>query len=397
MKNEELLLLDKTKKRIILTEEIYYFEANVVSSEKYILSGHFYLNQKEEEKRVLLVVSFDDILLSKEESFQCAFSYSESYGTYRYLTHSKDNEFRFSFTVPNGVKKVKFGIKKWNNKYDVEISSKLSLTNIKDLYKFNDSDMEILFDELNFIKTELHKKSLEDKNILSKKHTTDMDIPKIRQVVNAAEKNNFSQIESFMNIQNVLDIRFPLPKMRGWAISPDFAELLLREILIHKPKNVVEFGSGVSTLIIGYALEKNEQGKLTSFDHDMHYGAKTIQNIHLHGLESYAEVISAPITEMNINDRVCKWYDIDIKKIPDKIDMLIIDGPPAGTGFEARYPALPFLIDYLADDAIVIMDDGIRQDEKDICAHWVEEYPEFKSEYIETEKGVFILKKIKSV
>ena len=397
MNNKEFFYFDREKERVTLTYDICYSQVNVIANETYVLSGNLYLDHEEKEKQILLLVRFDDMVLSQEESFKYGFSYSEKYGTYRYLTSSKENEFRFTFTVPDGVKKIKFGIKKWRNQFEVEISSKLSLTNIRDLHKSDYVDMEIIFSELDFIKSELHKKSIEDKKILAEKVATDVDIIKIRQVVNTAEKNNFSQIESFMNIQNVLDIRFPLPKMRGWAISPDFAELLLREILIHKPKNVVEFGSGVSTLIIGYALEKNEQGKLTSFEHDMHYGEKTIQNIHLHSLESYAEVISAPITEMNINDRTCKWYGIETSKIPDKIDMLIVDGPPAGTGFEARYPALPFLIDYLANDAIVIMDDGIRQDEKDICAHWVEEYPEFKSEYIETEKGVFILKKIKSV
>ncbi len=263
--------------------------------------------------------------------------------------------------------------------------------------KEEQKSLEKIFDELRLIKTELRMRSLQDKDSVCEQPSVAIDMTEISKVTNDVEKNNFSQLESLINMQNVLNIRFPLPKMRGWAISPDFAELLLREILIRKPENIVEFGSGVSTLITGYALQMNKKGKLTSFDHDMHYGEKTIQNLKLHDLEEFVEVISAPIADLTINNRNVKWYSVDKTKVPAKIDILVVDGPPARTDKEARYPALPFLIDRLADDAIVIMDDGIRQEEKDICKRWIEEYPEFDSEYIETEKGAFILRRTKMV
>ncbi|WP_345976586.1 class I SAM-dependent methyltransferase [Sulfurimonas sp. HSL3-7] len=256
-----------------------------------------------------------------------------------------------------------------------------------------EKSIDEILDELRLIKTELRMRSLQEKESVCEQPPAIIDMTEIGKVINDAEKNNFSQLESLINIQNVLNIRFPLPKMRNWAISPDFAELLLREILIRKPENIVEFGSGVSTLITGYALQMNKQGKLTSFDHDVFYGKKTVQNLKLHGLEEFAEVISAPISDITINNRDAKWYSVDETKVPAKIDMLVVDGPPARTDKAARYPALPYLIDRLADDAIVIMDDGIRQEEREICRRWLEEYPEFESEYVETEKGAFILRR----
>lgn len=259
--------------------------------------------------------------------------------------------------------------------------------------KEEQKSMAKIFDELRLIKTELRMRSLQEKERACEQPSVTVDMTEIAKVINDAEKNNFSQLESLINIQNVLNIRFPLPKMRNWAISPDFAELLLREVLIRKPENIVEFGSGVSTLITGYALEMNKKGKLTSFEHDMFYGKKTIQNLMLHGLEEFVEVISAPIADFTINNRDVKWYSVDETKVPAKIDMLVVDGPPARTDKEARYPALPYLIDHLADDAIVIMDDGIRQEEREICRRWLEEFPEFESEYVETEKGAFILRR----
>lgn len=354
---ESIYFLDIHQQKFKIIEDIVYIETDVVE-DSYIFSGNLYFHEKETETKILLTVKFDGVELSKNLCLKYGFSFSETYGAFKYLTSNKNKQFSIEFIIPDNVKNVTFGIRKWHNKYDVYISSKLVLKQTKE----NSIDLV----------EEIHS---------------------LRKVINDTEKNNFSQIESLINLQNVLNIRFPLPKMRGWAISPDFAELLLGEILIRKPKNIVEFGSGVSTLIIGYALEMNKRGKLTSFEHDMYYGAKTIQNIKLHGLEEYAEVIHAPIGGININNRESKWYSIDKTKIPEKIDILVVDGPPARTDNEARYPALPYLMDCLANDAIVIMDDGIRQEEKDICKRWIEEYPEFESEYIETEKGTFILRR----
>jgi len=75
--------------------------------------------------------------------------------------------------------------------------------------------------------------------------------------------------------------------------------------------------------------------------------------------------------------------------------MLIVDGPPVKTASSARYPALPFFMERLAEDAIVIMDDGSRNDEKIICQDWLKMFPEFDSEYVDTEKGAFILRREK--
>ncbi len=256
-------------------------------------------------------------------------------------------------------------------------------------------DKELLsniFTELRLIKSEMRMRSLQSK-LTSTANSLDVDCSKVTKELTELDKNIFSQNESLINIHSLLDIRLPLPKMRGWAISPDFAELLLSEILIRKPANIVEFGSGVSTIITGYALEINNKGHLTSYDHDIFYGDKTAQSLKNHGLSKFATVIDTPISKVNINGRDCNWYGINPATIPKKIDMLVIDGPPAKTDNEARFPALPFLIEHLANDAVIILDDGIRQQEKDICKQWVAMFPEFTAEYVETEKGAFILRR----
>ena len=57
-------------------------------------------------------------------------------------------------------------------------------------------------------------------------------------------------------------------------------------------------------------------------------------------------------------------------------DLVLIDGPPAGTGSMNRYPALPFLRDrgLLAEDASVFLDDVHRPAERAIVRRWSERY-----------------------
>jgi predicted O-methyltransferase YrrM len=58
---------------------------------------------------------------------------------------------------------------------------------------------------------------------------------------------------------------------------------------------VVECGSGVSSLIIGYALQRNGGGKLWALEHE-EWGVRTTTSwLEHHQLANHAEVIHAPL------------------------------------------------------------------------------------------------------
>ena len=87
------------------------------------------------------------------------------------------------------------------------------------------------------------------------------------------------------------------------------------------------------------------------------------------------------------------WYESTfLKEINQKIDLLIIDGPSRIINKNARYPAIPLLNNYFSDKIIILIDDGNRRDDSQTIKKWLDEFDEFKSEYIGTEKGAFILK-----
>ncbi|MFC2085573.1 class I SAM-dependent methyltransferase [Bacteroidota bacterium] len=206
-------------------------------------------------------------------------------------------------------------------------------------------------------------------------------------------KNYYLNLMSLLSLHSTLEFNYTLPLLDGWAVSPDFANLICYMIYERKPEVVVELGSGVSSLIIALCLKKIGKGKLVTVEQSKEYFSITGKYFKLYDLESNAKIIHAPVQKIDINNDSWSWYSITKNMFPGKIDFLIVDGPSGDLQKMARYPALPFLKDRLSDDPIVILDDGSREDEQEIVKRWSAEYPDYGTEFIENEKGAFILKR----
>lgn len=181
----------------------------------------------------------------------------------------------------------------------------------------------------------------------------------------------FLEVESLFTIYNLLpNLKF-LPATRGWAGSPDFLAKIIETILKIKPRLVVEAGSGVSTVVISLALKLNGFGRLISLDHDKAFTDITRDNILINDAVSFSEVILSPLIEYNNVDYKWIWYDIGNLDCTEKIDILIIDGPPGSTAFLARYPGVPLLISNFADRVLILLDDANRKDETLIIEKWI--------------------------
>jgi predicted O-methyltransferase YrrM len=209
----------------------------------------------------------------------------------------------------------------------------------------------------------------------------------------------FQQIEALFSVFSLLKINHPLPPMGGWAISPDFGKLIVDLVLEKKPKIILEASSGVSTLIASYCLKQLGEGTVISLEEEIKYAEVSNKALIKHGLKDIANVIHAPLEEIEIEGKNWTWYDLTKIKGIKPIDMLIIDGPVQYGRVEKmiRYPALPLLFDSLSDDAIIILDDADRKDEKDIVELWLKQFNCFEVERIDTEKGTVILHKKKAV
>ena len=203
---------------------------------------------------------------------------------------------------------------------------------------------------------------------------------------------HYQQLESLFSIFSVIRPKIPLPDIRGWTASPDFLKKISEIILINKPELVVEASSGVSTLIIAYCLKHIGKGKVISLEHDLTFAEATRDMISAHGLSDFATIVHAPLKEVEIDHSKWLWYDTDGIHIEQPVDLVVVDGPPKRTQNLARYPALPLLYKWLSDTSTIILDDGKRASEKQTVARWQKEFRNLSCNFIELEKGAFIIK-----
>ena len=207
----------------------------------------------------------------------------------------------------------------------------------------------------------------------------------IRSRVDDTAVVSFAQIEALMWLVSILGLSRPLRPTRGYAASPDFLLELVRLIDEKQPLRVLELGSGVSTVVLASRLAG--RGEVVSLDHDPGFAAQTRDELVQHGLS--ARVVDAPLVDVSVGGQAWRWY-----QVPGglgKFDMLVVDGPPGDTGRLARYPALPVLVGNLEPGAVVCIDDGIRDDEREMVKRWVQEQPGSESRYLETEKGMYVV------
>lgn len=232
-----------------------------------------------------------------------------------------------------------------------------------------DSNIDLLnqkIDNLNTVLTKIGEACLHSSQEVSQSSKL-----QISSAINNVFENHFLQIEALLSIYHSLPNIKYLPSTRGWAGSPDFLNKIVEIILKEKPRFVLEAGSGVSSVIIGLALQMNQFGEALSLDHDSYYAENTRDNLKLNGIEHFSTVKHCPIQDYTTNEEIWKWYNTEDLNLPEKIDMLVIDGPPRITQILARYPAIPFLHSFFADRVLILLDDAKRNDEVITVEKWI--------------------------
>ncbi|HEY1557437.1 MAG TPA: class I SAM-dependent methyltransferase [Kofleriaceae bacterium] len=202
-----------------------------------------------------------------------------------------------------------------------------------------------------------------------------------------------AQTQPLLALQRVLPTRAPLPAMHGYAIAPDCALLLAELVARERPRLVVETGSGVSTLVLAYALEKlGHDGRVIALDHDPRYAEATRALIRAHGLEAYATVVDAPLESIEIGGERHRWYATRVLADLDDIDLVLDDGPPRHVGPMLRYASLPVLAPRLSPHATFVLD-VVGDEERGVLERWRHELPELQHEPLRTKKGNVLIRR----
>lgn len=198
--------------------------------------------------------------------------------------------------------------------------------------------------------------------------------------------NHIRQVDSLLGVYNLLNHGYSLGPLRGWAISPDTLNQVLRIIATYDQPTVVEFGSGQSTIAISKWLS-SRAGRLISVEHDGKYSQQFELLLHAYNLSAPVTTIISPLTRNSEGEMT---YSMDL--IPEvSPDVVLVDGPP-GKG-KSRLAPLRWAYSRMAARGVILLDDYIREDEKECVRCLCEEHPEAHVEEFRVEKGLVAIRR----
>lgn len=166
-----------------------------------------------------------------------------------------------------------------------------------------------------------------------------------------------------------------LPHLGSWKADTYFLHRIVDAIEEMRPANVVELGSGASSLVIAKALSLHGGGKLTSYDQHSDFIRSMPGWLAEHGLEAVFR--HAPLTTRD-SRWPGLWYDVD--HLPKTIGVLVIDGPPWTIHPFVRGMA-DRLFDRIAMGGMVLLDDAARPGERVVERRWRKHWPDFTFTY----------------
>lgn len=162
---------------------------------------------------------------------------------------------------------------------------------------------------------------------------------------------------------------WPRPSMRPAAVLG-----LVNDIIINNRTQIVECGTGISTLLCAAASEE-VGGFITSVDENADWLHFIESKLSFANLEHRVKIVHAERTKVSVEGRDVDWYcweKFESELLEKTIDLLVVDGPAAyGNGdAEIRFPALPMLYSRLSEKCCVVLDDAGREGERQIMAKW---------------------------
>ncbi len=203
-------------------------------------------------------------------------------------------------------------------------------------------------------------------------------------------KSLLSQLESW-DFKPDLSSKEVIEKIRlawgntGWSADIDYLHFICGEVAKQK-LNVLECGSGLSTILMGFSARKSDS-KIQTLEHFSMWYKRMDKLRNRIGIDA-VQILLAPLKSYGDFE----WYSLEEHLLFDTYDFVVCDGPPSRTK-GGRIGLLPKMIDRLPKGSRIIMDDSERQDEIEIIEQWSESYP-LSSNFVGTDSIYAVLTKI---
>jgi predicted O-methyltransferase YrrM len=157
-----------------------------------------------------------------------------------------------------------------------------------------------------------------------------------------------------------------------WPMAHDSLIFVVNLIASLTPKHILEFGSGLSTYVMGEACRVLKFNcKITSVDHDPEFGANVAKRyLSMTQAGKNINFVFAPLVARSFGGKFFPSYyfkPVQAQSI-GCADLVLIDGPPNYLG--GREGILYQSMDFASPGTIAILDDANRDEEKRIISNW---------------------------
>lgn len=184
-------------------------------------------------------------------------------------------------------------------------------------------------------------------------------------------KNIFSQ-----NCLSPLIVGYPYLPFTDSSIDYHSLHILINDIIVNNRQSIIEFGSGISTILIGRLCKLNNlKTQLYTIDDNEGWVSLMKGMIKKENLENFISLIYAPLEEISLSNHHLKWYStkiLDQSLSNQTFDMVITDGPMAYLQEieRSRFPAVPYIKDKLESNHSIFLHDTNRHGEQSIIEDW---------------------------
>ena len=197
--------------------------------------------------------------------------------------------------------------------------------------------------------------------------------PGDRQEEDAAVVSTCAALEKAMIHSKEIDLGLVEPpvQVERWTLSEPSLRLLIALVKYLRPKHILEFGSGLSTRVLSWALKQADVDCwISSIDHDPQFGLASSNALHGGEDQGRIKIIQAPLVVRSFGGDLYPAYHFDRTHLAsaEPADLILADGPPdllggrAGTLFQA--------MDYARPGTLFLLDDANRKTERAALNLW---------------------------
>ncbi len=202
-------------------------------------------------------------------------------------------------------------------------------------------------------------------------------------------ENLRQQVACIAELQLAIPLPMPLGKLGGWALSADALVYVVRDIRKHRPPLVIEFGCGVSTIVLAALLKTLDGGLLISIEHDLEYLKLVKDELASYDLTSFVEQRHMPLVSFTPSSPLASCQSYDLRGLDLDFDVAVVDGPITSKfGAATRLAPLEWCAVRLHPGATVYLDDADRAEERQVVEALLARQLDIKAENLVAEKGL---------